>query len=65
MLKNVGSVDRTLRIALGLAVIAAGVVFKSWWGALGVIFLATALIGWCPIYSTCRLSTRRVRGTAK
>ncbi|HGX93619.1 MAG TPA: DUF2892 domain-containing protein, partial [Candidatus Tenderia sp.] len=35
MKKNVGGVDRGLRIALGLAIIVAGVIAGSWWGALG------------------------------
>ena len=56
---NVGGIDRTLRIVLGLAVVAAGVYFQSWWGALGIVPLGTAAIGWCPVYlpfgaSTCK-----------
>lgn len=50
MKSNVGKVDKMLRIVLGIAAIAAGVYFKTWWGALGVVFLATALINWCPLY---------------
>ena len=59
MQRNVGGLDRILRIVVGVAVIAAGFAFDSWWGLLGVIPLGTALVGWCPLYlpfgaSTCR-----------
>lgn len=58
---NVGDIDRMIRIALGLAIIAAGVYFKSWWGAIGVVPLLTALIRWCPVYLPFGLSTRGSR----
>ncbi len=54
---NVGTVDRTLRIVLGLAIIAAGVYFQSWWGAVGIIPLFTAVVRWCPLYSIVGVST--------
>ena len=57
MKKNVGSVDRTLRIVAGLVVIGAGVYFRSWWGAIGAVLLLTAAIGWCPLYLPFGLST--------
>ena len=49
---NVGGIDRTLRILIGLALIA--IVFvgpQTPWGWIGVVPLATALIGWCPLYT--------------
>jgi hypothetical protein len=57
MNKNMGSADRTVRIVLGLGLIGAGVYFKSWWGALGLILVATSLIGWCPLYLPFGIST--------
>jgi hypothetical protein len=56
---NMGRTDRTIRIVLGLAVIAAGVYYKNWWGALGVIPLVTSIISWCPMYVPFGLSTCR------
>ncbi|MCP4413188.1 MAG: DUF2892 domain-containing protein [Gammaproteobacteria bacterium] len=47
---NVGSFDRRLRVVMGLAIIGAGFYFQSWWGAIGVVPLFTAAIGWCPVY---------------
>lgn len=54
-------VERALRVVIGLAVLALVVVGpKTLWGLLGVIPLATGLLGSCPLYtlfgfSTCRL----------
>jgi hypothetical protein len=52
MKTNVGGVDRAARITVGLALVglaATGTV--GLWGWLGVIPLATGLIGWCPPYA--------------
>ena len=61
MKKNMGLLDRRIRIVLGLLVIAAGIYFKSWWGLVGVVFLATSLISWCPLYLPFGLSTRKTK----
>lgn len=63
MEKNIGTVDRVIRVVLGLAIIGAGVYYQSWWGVIGVIPLATAAIGTCPAYlpfgmSTCKLKEK-------
>jgi hypothetical protein len=63
MKTNVGGVDRVVRIIAGLAIIAAGVAFKSWWGAIGALLLLTGLIRWCPAYLPFGLSTGKVKGT--
>lgn len=55
---NVGGIDRVLRIIVGLVLIA--LVFygpQTKWGWIGVIPLATGLIGWCPPYALLGLST--------
>ena len=57
MNKNMGTADRTIRALAGVAIIGAGVYFGSWWGALGLVLLATATIGWCPAYLPFGLST--------
>lgn len=59
MNRNVGGADRIVRLVLGVAIIAAGLYFKSWWGVIGVVPILTAAIGWCPAYlpfgiSSCR-----------
>ena len=49
---NVGGIDRTLRIVIGLVLIGlAASSTVGWWGYLGVVPLLTGLIGWCPPYT--------------
>ena len=58
MLKcNVGKSDRIVRVVLGLVLIALGVYFNSWWGAIGLIPLVTAALSWCPLYLPLGLTT--------
>lgn len=57
MKKNIGALDRTIRVVLGLVVIAAGMYLKNWWGALGLLPLLTAVVGWCPAYTPFGIST--------
>ncbi|WP_137223313.1 MULTISPECIES: DUF2892 domain-containing protein [Shewanella] len=47
---NIGKTDRIIRVILGVCVIAVGVYYQSWWGAVGIIPILTAAIGWCPAY---------------
>lgn len=57
MKANVGGMDKKLRIVAGIGMIAAGVIMQSWWGAVGIIPLGTALINWCPAYAAVGLCT--------
>jgi hypothetical protein len=56
--KNVGTIDRALRAVVGLALIA--IVFvgpQTPWGWLGIVPLATAAMGWCPLYTVLGIRT--------
>jgi len=58
MKSNVGGIDRFLRIAVGiilLALAATGTVGA--WAWVGLVPLATGLIGWCPPYSLLGINT--------
>lgn len=57
MKSNVGTVDRLLRIILGLIIAILGVVFDSWWGLVGLIPLATGIFQFCPLYFPLKIST--------
>lgn len=61
MIRNIGPTDRILRIVIGIAAVGLGVAFGSWWGALGLIPIITAIIGWCPIYAPLHISTCAVK----
>jgi hypothetical protein len=54
---NVGKVDRVIRIVAGLAILGAGVALHSWWGAVGVVPLATGFLRWCPAYIPVGINT--------
>ncbi|SCK28070.1 Protein of unknown function [Variovorax sp. HW608] len=52
MTRNVGTIDRVLRIALGLLLV--GLAFTGTvgpWGYIGLVPLLTGLAGRCPAYS--------------
>jgi hypothetical protein len=58
MTANVGSVDRIVRIVIGVILLA--LVFwgpKTPWGWLGLIPLLTGIFSFCPFYSLLKLST--------
>jgi Protein of unknown function (DUF2892) len=63
MTTNVGTIDRILRTVIGIALIAFALGFVApgaayaWVGWIGVVPLATALVGSCPLYSIVGLST--------
>ncbi|MBP9150332.1 MAG: DUF2892 domain-containing protein [Rhodoferax sp.] len=52
MKSNVGGIDRILRIVVGLVLIGLTLMGTlPVWGWIGVVPLATGLIGWCPPYA--------------
>jgi hypothetical protein len=60
MASNVGGIDRTLRIVVGIALLALYFVLEGnarYWGLVGLVPLATGLIRYCPLYSLIGLST--------
>jgi hypothetical protein len=63
--KNESTLDRGLRVALGLGLLAMVFVGPATlWGLVGIVPLATGLLGSCPIYtlfgiSSCPLETKR------
>ncbi|MCF7802271.1 MAG: DUF2892 domain-containing protein [Candidatus Marinimicrobia bacterium] len=54
---NMGTTDRTIRIILGIVILALGLIFANWWGLIGLIPLATGFIRWCPLYVPFKFST--------
>lgn len=63
--KNVGGIDRILRIVVGLALIAGFFLNTEaslrWLYLLGIVPLATGLLSTCPLYSLLGLSTCPVK----
>ena len=55
---NVGTIDRSLRIIIGLVLIALAATGKvSWWGYIGLVPLATGLFRFCPAYTLLGITT--------
>jgi hypothetical protein len=63
MKRNVGSIDRILRVVIGLAlVVMAATGTIAAWGYIGVIPLVTGLMGTCPLYRLLGISTSPLSG---
>jgi len=63
MKANIGTADRAIRVVVGLVILALGIIYRSWWGLIGLLPLLTASIRFCPPYalfgiSTCRPETK-------
>lgn len=58
MKKNVGGIDRTLRIIAGLMLVALAATGKvGAWGWLGLIVLATGVFSFCGAYTLLGINT--------
>jgi predicted RND superfamily exporter protein len=57
MRKNLGKTDRVIRLLIGVVIAALGFYFKSWWGLLAIVPLATAVLGFCGLYVPFKIST--------
>ena len=63
MKTNVGGADKILRIVAGIALLAWAAFGGPVWAWIGIVPLATGLLGWCPAYTmlgmnTCPLSKK-------
>jgi O-antigen ligase len=64
MTKNIGNIERIIRIVGGLVLIAlAATGTVGVWGWLGLVPLATGLVGWCPPYSLLGINTCKNKNT--
>ncbi|ANB34760.1 DUF2892 domain-containing protein [Rhodovulum sulfidophilum] len=55
--KNVGGIDRALRIIIGALMVIAALVGYSNWLLIGIVPLATGLMSSCPLYSLIGVNT--------
>jgi hypothetical protein len=55
--KNEGTIDRTLRVIAGAALVSLVFVGpETPWGWIGIVPLVTGLVGNCPVYSLLGIS---------
>jgi hypothetical protein len=65
MKKNMGRLDRIIRVALAVLVAVlyfAGILSGTWaiiLGLLAVVLLVTSLVGTCPLYAILGISTQK------
>lgn len=60
MQANVGSVDKGIRIVIGVALLAyafLGHGQSRWFGLIGILPIVTALVSFCPLYSLIGIKT--------
>ena len=60
MKMNVGKTERIIRLVVGVVIVVIGILYQSWWGLVGLVPIATALVGWCPPYALLGIDTRSV-----
>lgn len=64
MKPNEGSLDRILRVLVGIGVLSLAFIGpQTPWGYLGLIPLATGLVGFCPLYALLGVNTCGARKT--
>ena len=63
MKKNIGKIERIIRVVVGTALCSLAFVGpQNLWFLIGVVPILTGLVGWCPPYqllgiSTCKIDT--------
>lgn len=65
MTRNVGGIDRILRIILGVALLSLLFILDGnarWWGLIGLAPLLSGLTGNCQLYSLLGLSSCPMKG---
>lgn len=58
MTQNEGTIDRIVRVVLGLGLLSLTVLGpQTWLGLIGIVPLVTGFVGFCPLYSVLGLRT--------
>ena len=67
MRRNVGTVDRAIRIVAGLVLLSLIFILEGnarWWGLVGLLPLVTGSVGWCLLYVPLGIDTYHARHEA-
>jgi hypothetical protein len=58
MMTNEGTADRVIRVVIGLGLLSLTVLGPhSAWGLVGLVPLATGVVGFCPLYRLVGMNT--------
>lgn len=68
MKANVGSVDRGLRIVVGIVLLSLLFILEGnarWLGLIGIVLILTGAVSFCPLYAILGIKTRStdIKGT--
>jgi len=64
MEKNVGDIDKIIRIVIGLALLSLIFILQGnarWLGLIGIIPIFTVVTRWCPAYSIFGINTCKTK----
>ena len=64
MKKNVGQLDKIIRIVLGIAILSLFFILDGglkWISLLGIVFILTGVIKVCPLYLPFGISTNKFK----
>lgn len=62
MKTNEGSLERIIRLILGIIILSLWFVLRGnakYFAIIGLIPLATAILGWCPLYTIFGINTNK------
>lgn len=62
MQKNVGTLDKVVRVVVGLGLLSLLVLRNDssrWLGLIGIVPLLTVALSWCPLYTLLGIKTSR------
>lgn len=62
MEQNIGSVDKALRIIVGIGLLSLLFLLEGnarWWGLIGIGPILTVFLGWCPAYTVFGMRTNK------
>ena len=65
MKANIGTADRVIRAIVGLVLLSLVFILDGgarWLGLVGIVPLATAVVGWCPAYVPFGINTCKSGG---
>lgn len=58
MKTNESTIDRSIRVIIGLAILSLTVIGpQTLWGLVGLVPLFTGLVGYCPLYQVLGINT--------
>lgn len=57
MNKNIGCVDKVMRLIVGAVAIYLGITVSPWFYIVAAVAIITALIGWCGLYTLLGINT--------